>query len=185
MIESLALQSPSRLLEAVHFAAERHRYQRRKDHPASAYINHPIEVAQVLSETGVRDEEVLLAALLHDTVEDTNTSFAEIEASFGSRVRGLVAEVTDDKSLPKAERKHLQLVHAPLASDGAKLIKLADKICNVRDLAQHPPAAWTTDRRLEYLLWASAVAAGCRGVHPPLDALFDRVLAESRAAITH
>ena len=122
------------VLKALEFAAHKHRDQRRKDPAASPYINHPIALANVLvNEGGVTDVEVLAAALLHDTVEDTATTPEELEEQFGARIARIVAEVTDDKALPKAERKRLQVVHAAELSREAKLVKLADKICNLRD----------------------------------------------------
>lgn len=172
-----------RLLDALHFAADRHRDQRRKDSAASPYINHCIEVAQVLAEAGVTDTEVLMAGVLHDTVEDTRTTPAEIEARFGARVRGLVDEVSDDKSLPGGTRKRLQVENAPHASPDARLIKLADKYCNVHDITGRPPAGWPRRRCLEYLDWAEAVVAGCRGLNPGLEARFDAALAAGRAAL--
>src|SRR5262249_43597128 len=131
--------SVTRLLQAIDFAAQKHSGQRRKSADAAPYINHPLRVARLLAEVGgVEDEEVLIAAVLHDTLEDTPTPPDELEAAFGPAVRRLVQEVTDDKSLPKAERKRLQVAHAPGLSPGAALIKLADKIANVHDLAHAP-----------------------------------------------
>lgn len=166
-----------RLVGAVAFAAEKHRHQRRKDAEASPYINHPIALADVLAnEGGIDDEVVLVAAiLLHDTVEDTETTGDELVRLFGAAVAGVVLEVTDDKSLPKAERKRRQIEHAPALSDRAKLVKLADKICNLRDIAARPPADWSTQRRREYFRWAKAVVDGLRGIHPPLESLFDAI----------
>ncbi len=165
-------------LRALAFAADKHRDQRRKDAAASPYINHPIALANVLvGEGGVTDPDVLAAALLHDTVEDTQTTPAELAAAFGPAIAGIVAEVTDDKSLPKAERKRLQIEHAVAMSRQAKLVKLADKICNLRDMAVHPPAKWDLARRREYFEWAKAVIDGLRGVHPRLEALFDAAYA--------
>src|ERR1700752_4082398 len=163
------------LLEALAFAAHKHRDQRRKDAEASPYINHPIALADVLiNEGGVTDVEVLCAALLHDTVEDTATTHQELVDAFGSKIARIVREVTDDKSLPKAERKRLQVEHAAHISRAAKLVKLADKICNLRDLSSSPPADWTRQRLREYFDWAKAVIDPMRGVHPHLEALFDR-----------
>jgi guanosine-3',5'-bis(diphosphate) 3'-pyrophosphohydrolase len=162
------------LFRALAFAANKHRDQRRKDAQASPYINHPIALAEVLAgEGGVADVEVLAAALLHDTIEDTDTRFEELEREFGGRIAGMVMEVTDDKNLPKAERKRLQIVHAAGISAGAKLVKLADKICNLRDVADRPPAQWGLERRLEYFEWAKQVIEGLRGIHPKLEAAFD------------
>ena len=166
------------LLRALAFAAHKHRDQRRKDAEASPYINHPIALADVLvNEGGITDVEVLCAALLHDTVEDTATTHEELVNAFGSRVARIVAEVTDDKALAKAERKRLQIEHAPGLSAEAKLVKLADKICNLRDVAERPPAKWDLERRREYFDWAKRVVAGVRGVHPRLEAAFDAAYA--------
>ena len=152
------------LLEALAFAAHKHRDQRRKDAEASPYINHPIALADVLvNEGGVGDVEVICAALLHDTVEDTATTHEELVDAFGSRIARTVAEVTDDKALAKAERKRLQVEHAPHLSREAKLVKLADKICNLRDVAERPPAGWDLARRQAYFDWAKQVIGGLRG----------------------
>src|SRR5262245_41176415 len=170
------------LLKALAFAANKHRDQRRKDAEASPYINHPIALADVLvNEGGVTDFEVLCAALLHDTVEDTATSHEELVNAFGSRIARIVAEVTDDKNLPKAERKQLQIEHAASLSAEAKLVKLADKICNLRDVAERPPAKWDLQRRREYFDWAKRVVDGLRGVHPRLEAAFDAAFAKRPA----
>ena len=168
----------SLILKALEFAALKHRDQRRKDALASPYINHPIALANVLtSEGGVSDPEVLAAALLHDTVEDTETTPAELREVFGDRIAGIVEEVTDDKNLPKAERKRLQVERAAHISREAKLVKLADKICNVRDVAYHPPAKWDLTRRREYFEWAKAVVDQMRGLHPGLERKFDEAYA--------
>jgi len=164
----------SRVLSAATFAAERHRDQRRKGKDASPYINHPLALASLLAERGERDPTVLMAALLHDTVEDTATTFEDIERAFGREVAEVVREVTDDKTLPKAERKRLQIEHAARLSRPARLVKLADKICNLRDMVVSPPAGWPLERRREYFDWAKAVVDRLRGVHPDLEAQFDR-----------
>jgi guanosine-3',5'-bis(diphosphate) 3'-pyrophosphohydrolase len=166
------------LLAAVHFAAEKHRTQRRKDGDDSPYINHPIEVAETLARIGgVRDVELLAAAILHDTVEDTETTAAELEARFGAAIRDIVLEVTDDKSLPKAERKQLQVAHAPHISHEAKLVKLADKISNLRDILDSPPANWPPVRKREYFDWANDVVNGLRGTNAALESIFDGLYA--------
>ena len=165
-------------LKALSFAAHKHRDQRRKDADASPYINHPIDLANVLcNEAGICDPEVLCAALLHDTVEDTDTTPEELERLFGSAIRDLVMEVTDDKRVPKPERKRLQVEHAAQLSPKAKLIKLADKIRNVRDEAGKPPAHWPLERRQSYFDWARQVVDRARGIHPGLEDLFDRAYA--------
>ena len=162
------------LFRALAFAAHKHRDQRRKDAEASPYINHPIALAEVLAgEGGVADAEVLAAALLHDTIEDTATTEDELRAEFGARIAAMVVEVTDDQQLPKADRKRLQIEHAASLSAGAKLVKLADKICNLRDVADRPPAKWDLQRRQEYFEWAKKVIDQLRGAHPGLEAAFD------------
>jgi guanosine-3',5'-bis(diphosphate) 3'-pyrophosphohydrolase len=172
------------VLRAAAFAAEKHRMQRRKDHEASPYINHPLALAHILSsEGGITDVTVLVAALLHDTVEDTETSLDELEREFGAAVAAVVAEVTDDKSLPKEERKRLQVAKASSKSRAARLVKLADKISNLRDIAAAPPAGWSTERRENYFHWAKEVVEGLRGVSPELEAAFDRAYADGLRVI--
>ena len=168
------------LLRALDFAAEKHRDQRRKGVEASPYINHPIQVAEVLVTHGqVDDLTTLMAAILHDTIEDTDTTEADLEALFGKEVADVVSEVTDDKSLPKPVRKRKQVKHAPHLSERAKMIKIADKICNVRDIGSKPPADWDEARRRQYFEWAGNVVNGCRGTHASLEALFDECVADS------
>ena len=168
----------NRLIQAIAFAADKHRNQRRKDADASPYINHPIALANVLAnEAGVDEEAVLIAAVLHDTIEDTDTTASELESVFGEEIAAIVLEVTDDKRLPKGERKRLQIEHAPTISRSAKLVKLADKICNLRDILASPPADWSPERKQGYFDWAAKVVAGVRGVHPELEAVFDGLLA--------
>ncbi len=176
------MNSPeSQLLRAAAFAARKHRDQRRKNSEQSPYINHPIEVAAMLACEGeVTDIELLIAALLHDTVEDTETTFEELEELFGSAVKDLVFEVTDDKSLEKKVRKQLQVEHAAGASDRAKQLKVADKTSNIRDIDAHNPDRWDLDRKLEYLRWGENVVQHCRGVNPKLDHSFDRALRAAR-----
>ena len=179
------MSDPARLLQALHFSAQKHRDQRRKDHRGSPYINHPIEVAAVMATVGgVSDLTTLIAAILHDTIEDTQTTPDEVEQRFGREVRLLVEEMTDDKSLDKQVRKRLQIEHAQNASHRAKLIKLGDKICNVRDVTHEPPAGWSLERRCEYLDWTERVVAGCRGASAELEAHYDQVLREGRRALT-
>lgn len=167
----------ARVLRAAAFAADRHRDQRRKGASAPPYVNHPLQVAHVLaSEGGVSDPDVLCAALLHDTVEDTATTADELGSAFGAAVAGMVMEVTDDKSLEKAVRKEAQVEHAPRLSPGAKLVKLADKICNLRDVLASPPAGWSLERRQAYFDWAARVVAGLRGTNALLEARFDELM---------
>ena len=173
------------LLAAITFAAEKHRNQRRKDAAATPYINHPLQVAETLWRVGgVRDPAVLVAAVLHDTIEDTDTTPAEIVARFGPAVLTLVQEVSDDKSLPKATRKQLQVEHAPHKSPGAKLIKLADKLHNIHDVTVAPPPHWPRERVGAYLDWAAAVVAGLGATAAPaLEAAFAAELAAARARL--
>lgn len=169
------------IFAALHFAADKHRDQRRKGECASPYINHPIEVAELLVRVGgVTNTTLLQAAILHDTVEDTETTPKELEQRFGPAVRRLVEEISDDKSLPKEERKRLQIAHAASLSAGARQIKLADKICNVRDITSKPPRDWSLERRIRYLEWSEQVVAGCRGVNERLEQAFRESLAEAR-----
>jgi len=167
------------LLEALHFAAGKHRDQRRKDSKASPYINHTIEVADLIARVGrVSDLATLQAAVLHDTVEDTETTFEELGARFGTEVARLVKEVSDDKGLPKEKRKQLQIEHAPRLSPKAKHIKIADKISNILAVTYSPPRDWSEERRREYLAWSELVVEGCRGTNKDLEALYDETLSE-------
>jgi guanosine-3',5'-bis(diphosphate) 3'-pyrophosphohydrolase len=163
-------------IKALKFAAEKHRYERRKDELKSAYITHPIQAVEILWEVGkIRDIDVLTAALLHDVLEDTSTTDEEIGEPFGTQVLAIVKEVTDDKSLPKEERKRQQVLHAPFLSPKAKYVKLADKICNVRDIRENPPAAadWSLDRKVKYIKWSKEVVDGMRGANLTLEKRFD------------
>ena len=165
-----------KLIQAANFAAEKHKSQRRKDADKTPYINHPLALAHVLALEGdVDDVDVICGALLHDTVEDTETTEAELLVVFGESITRIVLEVTDDKNLEKMARKEAQVAHAPHISDQAKLVKLADKISNLRDIAASPPAGWSVERKQEYFDWAARVINGLRGVHPKLEALFDEV----------
>jgi guanosine-3',5'-bis(diphosphate) 3'-pyrophosphohydrolase len=130
-----------------------------------------------VNEGDVDDELVLAAAILHDTIEDTETTEAELLREFGQEIASIVMEVTDDKSLPKSERKRLQIEHAATISPRAKLVKLADKICNLRDITHSPPAAWPLQRQQEYFDWAKAVVDQLHGAHPVLEHIFDQAYA--------
>ena len=172
------------LFDALAFSADRHRLQRRKGAAASPYINHPIEVARVLAhEGGVSDLDVLIAAVLHDTIEDTATTGEELAARFGPEIAALVLEVTDDKSLPAAERKRQQVERAAALSPRARLVRLADKICNVRDMVADAPHGWNVDRRRDYLDWTERVIGNCRGCNPGLEAAYDQALLDARQAL--
>lgn len=169
---------------ASDFAAKKHTRQTRKGANAEPYINHPLEVAKLLVEVGaIQDSEIIAAAILHDTVEDTDTSEQELTGIFGEKVCRYVLEVTDDKSLPKAERKLKQIEHAPQLSDGAKQIKLADKISNILNILNNPPENWSQARRLEYIDWGSNVVNGLRGVNLPLEEMFDNLAERAKTSI--
>ncbi len=172
------------ILRAADFAAEYHQDQTRKGARKLPYINHPLEVGHMLAEVaGIEDAEVLAAALLHDTVEDTPATPQDILEGFGPRVAKLVAEVTDDKSLPKAERKRLQIEHSPHLSPEAGSIKIADKIANVRDLVRDAPPDWPHDRLVAYMDWAEAVIAGIESPSEPLMDCFREAIAQGRASL--
>jgi guanosine-3',5'-bis(diphosphate) 3'-pyrophosphohydrolase len=162
------------LIDALAFAADKHRRQRRKDPEASPYINHPIALARVLSVEGrVRDVKVLAAAVLHDTLEDTETTYEELHERFGQTIAAVVREVTDDKTLQPPERKRLQIEHAAQLSRRARLVKLADKTCNLRDLVTNPPHDWALQRRRDYFDWAQKVVDRIRGTDKKLESAFD------------
>ena len=169
------------LLQAAGFAAKKHISQKRKGNDAAPYINHPLEVANLLANIGkIEDYDVLIAALLHDTIEDTETTKEEIIELFGENVCKMVLEVTDDKSLPKAERKQKQIEHAPHLSTGAKLIKLGDKISNITDVMNNPPDGWSDERRLEYVNWGEKVIVGVRGTNQNLEKYFDELVKKAK-----
>ena len=172
------------LLKALHFAAEKHRRQRRKGPDRSPYINHLIAVAELLVRVGrVKDPVVLVAAILHDAIEDTKTRPKEIQKHFGANVRRIVQELTDNKRLGKAKRKQLQVEQARYLSSRAKMVKLADKTCNVLDMTRHPPTRWSHARRLKYLDWSEQVVAGCRGTNAALERCFAAALAAGRRSL--
>jgi (p)ppGpp synthase/HD superfamily hydrolase len=169
---------------ASHFAARRHADQRRKGSRREPYFNHLAEVAELLSEATEGDDLPLVAAgFLHDTIEDTQTAVEELRTLFGEDVASLVMEVTDDKSLPKMERKRLQIVTAPRKSRRAKLLKTADATSNVRALAVDPPDDWGVDRVRDYIVWAEQVIGHCRGLNSGLEQAFDAAVSSARAAV--
>lgn len=169
------------VIQAAHFAADKHRDQRRKGVRNTPYINHPLEVAERLNRIGGIDDPVILAAaILHDTIEDTETTHGELERVFGHGIADLVAELSDEAGLTWQERKRLEIEHASHISPTAKVIKLADKTCNVVDTVANPPGDWTLSRRRDYLEFAELVAQGCRGVNTALDGEFATVLAAAR-----
>jgi guanosine-3',5'-bis(diphosphate) 3'-pyrophosphohydrolase len=180
------------VLKALEFAAGRHRKQFRKGEDKTPYINHPIQVANLLTnEAGENDPVLITAAILHDVIEDTVDTLEEkkkliekIRKIFGEEVLSLTMEVTDDKSLEKKERKRMQVVHAPTLSDKAKKLKTADKIMNLRDITANPPREWTLQRILDYLDWAEKVVAGTRGVNKKLEDIFDESLRSAKLKYT-
>ena len=175
LLTVMASQDPQLLIRALVFAAHKHRLQRRKGGDGKTpYINHPIEIIAVLSDiASVDDAAVLAAAALHDTIEDTATTREELEHQFGTTVAGFVMELTDDKTLPNEQRKQDQIDHASHTSAGAALVKIADKICNVRDIMVRPPAGWGEQRQHAYFVWAKLVVDGLPPTHPALVHAFD------------
>lgn len=164
----------AKLIDAIAFAAAKHRDGRRKDAAASPYINHPIALAHLLAtQGGIDDVVVLQAAILHDTIEDTKTSREELADRFGEKVASVVVEVTDDKNLPPSTRKQAQIEDAPSKSREATLVKIADKICNLTDIANTPPADWTPERKREYYDWARRVVERLPPANADLKAAFD------------
>ena len=169
------------ILAAIHFASGKHRTGRRKNKAKTPYINHPIAVAHHLATVaGVSDSATLIAAVLHDTIEDTETTREELDATFGAEIRQLVEEVTDDKELDKEVRKQRQIDHAPKLSPRAKLIKLADLSCNLTDILNDPPASWSKERRGDYLVWTERVIEGCRGTNEKLEQYYDQLVTRGR-----
>ncbi|MDH5473327.1 MAG: HD domain-containing protein [Gammaproteobacteria bacterium] len=164
-----------KLMHALEFASRKHKDQRRKDVDASPYINHPISLANILcNEAGITNIDVICGALLHDTVEDTDTTEQELNREFGEKICSIVMDVTDNPEMNRVERKQAQIDHAAHASTEAKLVKLADKISNLRDVAVNAPPSWSLERRQEYFDWAKQVIDQVRGVHPLLESIFDQ-----------
>lgn len=167
-----------REIDAILFAAESHSGQLRKD-GSTPYVNHPLEVMHLLAHAGnVIDEDVLVAAVLHDVVEDTTVTVLEIADRFGARVAKIVSELTDDKSLTKEERKQQQLINADQLSPEARLVRICDKICNVYDILYAPPRNWNIERRIDYLKWSKAVIEKIRGTNAALEKRFDELFLE-------
>jgi len=176
----------NKVFKALELAAARHRKQLRKGAEQRPYINHPINVITILTEFHETDPDILAAAALHDVIEDTATGQKEInnisahlEEQFGERVLNIVLEVSDDKELPYQKRKELQITNTPGLSSEAKKIKIADKICNIKDMIADPPPVWSRERKITYLDWSQKVIQGARGVNSELEAYFDQIVAES------
>lgn len=169
------------LARAADYAARQHIAQRRKGERAEPYINHLTEVAALLAEaTGGTDATLLAGGLLHDTLEDTDSTYEDLAERFGPDVAALVAEVTDDKSLPKEERKRLQIEKTAGKSRRAKLLKIADKTSNLRSMVNSPPAGWTEARLRDYVVWAEQVVRACRGLNAALESAFDAAYADAK-----
>ncbi|MDY6868900.1 MAG: HD domain-containing protein [Chloroflexota bacterium] len=169
-----------KIFEAINYAARKHHGQVRKDHRGSPYVTHPIAVANAIWGVGnISDEFTLICAILHDTIEDTDTKESEIKECFGEDVLSVVLEVSDDKSQEKMERKRQQVIHAPHLSEAARLIKLSDKLVNCRDILQSPPKNWSLTRRQEYIQWAADVVAEIRGTNDALESAFDQMLRDA------
>ena len=182
--ERFSAEDISLILKCLKFAATRHKDQRRKGADSSPYINHPIDVASRIWNTGkLYDINVVCAALLHDTVEDTEATFEELEKEFGKTICDLVREVTDDKSLPKARRKELQIEHAREISFEAKHIKIADKTSNIEDIRLSPPPDWSHERLQEYLAWSKKVIEQVRGVNKSMEEEYDKVLTKTHKSL--
>lgn len=173
--EQVSSASIQRILGAARFAAEKHAQQKRKGQNGEPYFNHLLEVAElVAASSGDLDVELVMAAFLHDTVEDTGVTLRELEEHFGQDVAALVAEVTDDKSLPKEVRKQLQVQNAHRKTTRAQTLKLADKISNLRSIVASPPVGWNLERKQQYFEWAREVVSGIAAPNPYLKAEFDR-----------
>lgn len=174
----ICVEAVQRILQAAAFAAEKHARQKRKGHAAEPYVNHLIEVAELIADSSpTLDVDLVIAGLLHDTIEDTGVTATELEQRFGSDVTALVLEATDDKSLPKEVRKALQVKNAPTRSPRAQTLKLADKISNLRSLLTSPPAEWSGERKREYFEWARQVVSGFTEPNAALKAEFDKTYA--------
>ena len=174
----------SLVFRALNFAARKHQGQKRKGGNASPYINHLIDVAEILWEIGgVHDFITVVAGILHDTIEDTKTSQEELKVEFGHEICSIVLEVTDDKSLPKRMRKRLQVKHATSLSFRARVVKLADKISNIQDIMGSPPTDWSFEERLEYITWAEEVIDRLRGANENLERYFDELCSTAKRKI--
>lgn len=176
----------AKILDAAIFAAEKHQGDVRKNKQRSPYITHPLLVAQAITQIGeIKDTAILAAAILHDTIEDTDTTREEIRDRFGEEILSIVLEVTDDKTLPKMVRKRLQVAHAAELSYEAKIVKLGDKLINCRDILNDPPDYWPLKRRQDYIQWGADVLYRIRGTNPQLEAAFDRVMTRAEEELDY
>jgi GTP diphosphokinase / guanosine-3',5'-bis(diphosphate) 3'-diphosphatase len=175
----------NKIFDALEFASFRHRFQKRKGAGGIPYINHPVEVTNLLLKTIENpSEKLLIAALLHDVIEDTDTSEEDIRSSFGDEVLQLVKEVTDDMHLPRKERKRLQIVHSGALSPEAKYIKIADKACNVKDII-NTRHYWTKQDKISYIEWAIRVVDQMHGTHRDLETVFFNNVREAQEKLKH
>lgn len=165
------------ITSAADFAAQAHANQRRKGEAAEPYFNHLAQVANLVADAGA-DAELIAAAYLHDAIEDQSIPADAIAQRFGNDVLQLVLEVTDDKSLPTAQRKAAQLAHAHTLSRRAQMLKIADKISNLSSLLLSPPPTWSISQRKGYAEWAAKVVDACRPGHPQLAIQFDLLHAQ-------
>ncbi len=172
------------LLQALAYAAEKHKYQRRAGYEPLPYLNHLVKVTHALVQIGREtDRDLLIAAVLHDVVEDTDATVEELREHFGSPVAETVAELTDDMNLPYAERKALQVERAGALSDPAKKIRIADKASNLQDIFSYP-LDWKESKKKTYLENAIAVVDLIRGVNQQLEAWFDETVAFAREKLS-
>jgi GTP diphosphokinase / guanosine-3',5'-bis(diphosphate) 3'-diphosphatase len=172
------------VIAALRFAAFKHRYQQRQsgDDQPIPYLNHPIEVMGILSEAGITDPNILSAALLHDTLEDTETTIDELTDAFGPIITGLVIEATDDQAPPRAERYAAQIAKVPSYSHDAKLIKIADRIANIRD-SLVPPKTWSRERQLGHFAQSQTIVNLMRGTHAVLESMYDAAYQDAEKII--
>lgn len=176
----------TKILNAAIFAADKHQGHIRKNKQRSPYITHPLLVAQAIYQIGgIQDTTILTAAILHDTIEDTDTTREEIREHFDDDVLSVVLEVTDNKSLPKLIRKRLQVSHAPELSYEARIVKLADKLINCGDILNDPPEYWPLKRRQDYIQWGADVIFRIRGTNPGLEAAFDKVMSRAERELNY
>lgn len=172
-MSQVSLQDLQKLTKAYNFSAQKHTKQRRKDKDANPYINHPIEVAKILTDSDIVDIDTIIAGILHDTIEDTNTTYEEIIENFGENIAKIVMECSDDKKLDKITRKQLQIVHAGEISSEARMVKLADKLSNCHNMINNPPCQWSKAEIYGYIYWSYAVCQKLKGINIKLDNKLD------------
>ncbi|EFO18322.1 hypothetical protein LOAG_10172 [Loa loa] len=167
----------SLIIEAVDLAARRHRQQRRKDAAQTPYVNHPIGVAYILTSEGqITDTTTIIAAILHDIVEHTKTTDEEIRKMFGDEIADIVKECTMVRSMKREARMKSELEKASKLSHKAKLVQLADKLNNIRDIERGTPLGWTKQHVTEYIIFAKDLLSKIRGIHGPLESALDDII---------